>query len=63
MIGIKSDVGNLRNLNEDYTEFYENEDFKIYVVADGMGGHNAGEIASKTASKSLIKYRNIKKGY
>ena len=56
MIGIKSDVGNLRNLNEDYTEFYENEDFKIYVVADGMGGHNAGEIASKTASKSLIKY-------
>lgn len=56
MIGIKSDVGNLRNLNEDYAEFYENEEFKIYVVADGMGGHNAGEVASKTASKSLIKY-------
>lgn len=56
MIGIKSDVGNLRNLNEDYAEFYEDENFKIYVVADGMGGHNAGEIASKTASKSLIKY-------
>lgn len=56
MIGIKSDVGNLRNLNEDYAEFYEDEDFKIYVVADGMGGHNAGEIASKTATKSLIKY-------
>ncbi|WP_460287828.1 Stp1/IreP family PP2C-type Ser/Thr phosphatase [Clostridium sp. CTA-7] len=56
MVGIKSDVGNVRNLNEDYAEFYEEDNFKIYVVADGMGGHNAGEIASKTASKSLIKY-------
>lgn len=56
MIGIKSDVGNLRKLNEDYAEFYEDKNFKVFVVADGMGGHNAGEIASKTATKSLIKY-------
>ena len=56
MIGIKSDLGNIRNLNEDYAEFYEDENYKVCVLADGMGGHNAGEIASKTATKALIKY-------
>lgn len=56
MTGIKSDLGNIRNLNEDYAEFYEDENYKIYVLADGMGGHNAGEIASKAATKALIKY-------
>ncbi|MGG7143757.1 Stp1/IreP family PP2C-type Ser/Thr phosphatase [Clostridium nigeriense] len=56
MIGIKSDLGNIRNLNEDYAEFYEDKEYKIFVLADGMGGHNAGEVASKTASKALIKY-------
>ncbi|MBS5937695.1 Stp1/IreP family PP2C-type Ser/Thr phosphatase [Clostridium sartagoforme] len=56
MIGIKSDQGNVRTLNEDYAEFYQDENYTICVVADGMGGHNAGEIASKTASKALIKY-------
>ena len=56
MTGIKSDLGNIRNLNEDYAEYYEDDNYKIYVLADGMGGHNAGDIASKTASKALIKY-------
>ncbi|MCQ2968707.1 MAG: Stp1/IreP family PP2C-type Ser/Thr phosphatase [Clostridium sp.] len=56
MVGIKSDVGNVRELNEDYAEFIENDKFKIYLVADGMGGHNAGEIASKLAVKSIIRY-------
>lgn len=56
MVGIKSDAGNVRELNEDYASFIENEQFKIYLVADGMGGHNAGEIASKLAVKSIIRY-------
>ena len=56
MIGIKSDLGNVRNLNEDYAEFYEDDNYRICVLADGMGGHNAGEVASKTASMSFIKY-------
>ena len=56
MVGIKSDVGNVRELNEDYAAFIEDERFKIYLVADGMGGHNAGEIASKLAVKSIIRY-------
>lgn len=56
MIGIKSDLGNIRKLNEDYAEFYEEKNYKVFVLADGMGGHNAGEIASQTASKALIEY-------
>ena len=56
MVGIKSDVGNVRELNEDYAAFIEDERFKIYLVADGMGGHNAGEIASNLAVKSIMRY-------
>lgn len=56
MVGIKSDVGNVRKLNEDYAAFIEDERFKIYLVADGMGGHNAGEIASNLAVKSIMRY-------
>ena len=56
MVGVKSDLGNIRNLNEDYAEFYEEDKVSIYVVADGMGGHNAGEIASKIATESIIRY-------
>ncbi|MEG0134307.1 MAG: Stp1/IreP family PP2C-type Ser/Thr phosphatase [Clostridium sp.] len=56
MIGIKSDVGIVRELNEDYARCIENDKFKIYVVADGMGGHNAGEVASKMATDKIISY-------
>lgn len=64
MVGVKSDLGNIRKLNEDYAEFYEDDKVKIYVVADGMGGHNAGEVASKIAVKTIINYIkiNIKDG-
>ena len=37
MVGIKSDVGIVRSLNEDYAGYIEEEEFKLYVVADGMG--------------------------
>lgn len=62
MVGVKSDLGNVRKLNEDYADFYEDDKVKIYVVADGMGGHNAGEIASKIAAQTIINYikSNIK---
>lgn len=56
MVGIKSDKGNIRSINEDYADFYQSTEYKLYVVADGMGGHNAGEIASKTAVETLIGY-------
>lgn len=58
MVSMKSDKGIVRNLNEDYADFYEGDNYKIYVVADGMGGHNAGEVASKMAVESVIEYIN-----
>jgi len=38
-----SDQGRIRKSNEDF--FITNPDNMIFLVADGMGGHAAGEIA------------------
>lgn len=54
MLGFVTDKGNIRELNEDYLSYSIEEDFSIYVVGDGMGGHNAGEVASKRAVESII---------
>lgn len=56
MVGILSDIGNVRKINEDSVGYYKNEDFGVYIVADGMGGHNAGEVASKIAVDTIIEY-------
>ncbi len=47
-----SDVGLVRQNNEDYWDEIQSLNFS--VLADGMGGHRAGEIASKEAVKALI---------
>lgn len=46
-----SDVGRRRAVNED--AFLVDDQLGLYVVADGMGGHSAGEIASHTAIETL----------
>ncbi|EKQ54001.1 MULTISPECIES: Stp1/IreP family PP2C-type Ser/Thr phosphatase [unclassified Clostridium] len=58
MVGLVSDVGLKRTLNEDFASYLEKEEFKIYVVADGMGGHNAGEVASEMAAIRIVNYVN-----
>lgn len=56
MVGILSDVGNIREINEDSVGYYIGKDRAIYVIADGMGGHSAGEVASKVAVDFTIDY-------
>ncbi len=53
-----SDVGLVRSINEDRYFKSEDVDFPLFIVADGMGGHNAGEIASSMAVDSIKEYFN-----
>lgn len=51
-----SDVGKVRRLNEDCCGYYIGEDYLYALVCDGMGGHLAGEVASKMAVTIISKY-------
>ena len=46
-----SDVGLAREINED--SFIERPDAGIWAVADGLGGHKAGEVASKMVCDAI----------
>lgn len=53
-----SDVGKAREINEDYFYIsYPDDKLQLFILADGMGGYNGGEIASQmavTAAKNYI---------
>ena len=49
-----SDVGRKRKGNED--SLFINPEQKLFVVADGMGGHAAGEVASKVAVDAINEF-------
>src|SRR5215510_8841108 len=50
----KTDIGLKRHRNEDC--FCADYDLGLYVVCDGMGGENAGEVASTLAVNSIQAY-------
>ncbi len=54
--GHKSDKGLLRENNED--SIYVNDKAGVYVLADGMGGHEGGEMASNIAVSTIAKIVN-----
>jgi len=47
--GYATDIGLTRSHNEDAVSVFENKHLVIAAVADGMGGHSAGDVASKIA--------------
>ncbi len=49
-----TDVGRRRKLNED--SFLVDADANLFAVCDGMGGHNAGEVASSMAIEALASF-------
>jgi len=53
----KTDIGKIREKNQDYY-YISNplDEVQIYMLADGMGGYNGGEIASKLAIQSAKSY-------
>lgn len=60
-VACKTDLGRVRENNEDKFEYYLPEGAPtlagkglVFVVCDGMGGHEAGQIASEMACKTFL---------
>ena len=52
---LRSDVGKVRKINED--SGLDRPEAKLWAVADGMGGHSSGDLASQMIVNSLSKVK------
>ena len=53
----KSDTGKVREMNQDYYYISTSlDEIQLYILADGMGGYNGGEIASSLAVQTSKNY-------
>src|SRR4051812_12555690 len=58
-VGFRTDIGRKRTQNQD--SGIAHSDLGLFIVADGMGGHKGGEIASATSVEVISSYiRNSK---
>ena len=55
-----SDVGRKRQRNED--SYVSNDAVGLYVVADGMGGHTHGDVASRIAVETIDEFVQLTSG-
>lgn len=52
-----TNVGLKRQRNEDFYTIIENKE--LFILADGMGGHTSGQVASRMAIESIVEYITV----